>query len=306
MIFNINDLSIAETQYYLQHIVAPRPVCFASTIDKNGNVNLSPFSFFNLFSSNPPIVVFSPSRRVRDNTVKHTLENVKEVPEVVINIVTYDIVQQVSLSSCDYPKGTDEFLKAGFTKEKASFVTPPMVKESKARLECKVIEIKSLGENGGAGQLVIAEVVCFHINDELLTADKKFMQEKLELVARLGGDWYARISPANLFKVEKPNSKLGIGMDALPEDIKNSTILTGNHLGQLANIQELPSPKPEFYDGRLDALCYYFKEDNKIERVHAYVKELLDEGNTEHAWQVLISMNKKTNSNGYAQIENRI
>jgi flavin reductase (DIM6/NTAB) family NADH-FMN oxidoreductase RutF len=303
MTLNINDLSTAETQYYLQHIVAPRPVCFASTTDRNGNVNLSPFSFFNLFSTNPPIVVFSPARRVRDNSVKHTLENVREVPEVVINVVTYDMVQQVSLASCEYPKGTDEFLKSGFTKEKASIVQPPMVKESKAKLECRVIEIKSLGENGGAGQLVIAEVVCMHINDELLDAEKKFMQEKLELVARLGGDWYARISPANLFKVEKPNIRQGIGMDNLPAEIKNSTVLTGNHLGQLANVHHLPEADPAFYDGRLNAICYYFKDAVRIDRVHAYAKELLDEGKTDQAWQVLFCANMEYNGNSQPQID---
>lgn len=289
MTLQINELTASETQYYLQHIVAPRPVCFASTIDKEGNVNLSPFSFFNLFSTNPPVVIFSPSRRVRNNTTKHTLENVLEVPEVVINIVTYDMVRQVSLASCEYPKGTDEFIKAGFTKQAASYIKPPMVKESKAKLECRVTEIKSLGEQGGAGQLVFAEVVCMHLNDELLTAEKKFNQEKLELIARLGGDWYAKISPANLFQVEKPNTNCGIGIDALPQEIRNSKILTGNHLGQLANVHEMPTADPAFYDGRLDAFNYYFREEIKIERIHSYAKELLDEGQTAHAWQVLLA-----------------
>src|SRR5215213_6843878 len=178
MIFNLNELSTAEKQYYLQHVIAPRPVCFASTMDKEGNVNLSPFSFFNMFSSNPPIVIFSPSRRVRDNTTKHSLQNVLEVPEVVINIVTYDMVQQTSLASCEYPKGVDEFIKAGFTKEPATMVRPPMVKESKAKLECRVQEIKSLGNEAGAGQLVLCEVLCLHLADELLDSDKKIDQRK--------------------------------------------------------------------------------------------------------------------------------
>ncbi|MBO9571267.1 MAG: flavin reductase family protein [Chitinophagaceae bacterium] len=291
MILKTTELSIAETQYFLQHIIAPRPVCLASTVDAQGNVNLSPFSFFNLFSSNPPIVIFSPARRVRDNTTKHTLENVKEVPEVVVNIVTYDMVHQVSLASCEYPKHIDEFKKAGFTSEPALMVKPPMVKEAKAKLECRVVEIKSLGENGGAGQLVIAEVVCIHINDELLTADKKFDQAKLELVARLGGDWYARISPENLFKVEKPNTKTGIGIDALPEQIKSSAILTGNHLAQLANVHEFPAIDPEFNDPRYDALNFYFQNGNKTERIHHYLKELIDEGKISDAWQVLLKNN---------------
>src|SRR6186997_3682572 len=184
MILDLKDLKTAEKQYYLQHVVAPRPVCFASTIDKAGNINLSPFSFFNLFSSNPPVVIFSPSRRVRDNTTKHTLENVMEVPEVVINIVDYDMVQQVSLASCEYPIGVDEFLKAGFSKEPATLVKPPMVKESKAKLECKVLEVKPLGTEGGAGNLVICEVMHMHI-DETLLDNGKINQRKLELVARL-------------------------------------------------------------------------------------------------------------------------
>jgi flavin reductase (DIM6/NTAB) family NADH-FMN oxidoreductase RutF len=245
-----------------------------------------------MFSSNPPVVIFSPSRRLRDNSTKHSLQNVKEVPEVVINIVTYDMVQQVSLSSCEYPKGTDEFIKAGFTKQMSTMVKPPMVKESKAKLECKVIEIKPLGENGGAGQLVIAEVLCVHINDELLTANKEFNQEKLELVARLGADWYAKISPSNLFRVEKPNTRLGIGIDALPVEIKNSKILTGNNLAQLANMNTMPSSETGFFDNKLAELNNSGKENNTLSRVHAYVKELLDEGKVSHAWQVLLASSK--------------
>src|SRR6478609_8361610 len=240
MILDLKDLKTAEKQYYLQHVVAPRPICFASTIDKAGHINLSPFSFFNLFSSNPPIVIFSPARRVRDNTTKHSLQNILEVPEVVINIVTYDMVQQTSLTSCEYPKGTDEFIKAGFTKEPATLVRPPMVKESKVKLECKVIEVKSLGEGGGAGNLVICEVLRLHIDDSLLNEDRKFDQQKFELVARLGGDWYCKVGRENLFTVPKPNVNLGIGIDSLPEGVRNSKILTGNQLGQLANVHEMP------------------------------------------------------------------
>src|SRR5215217_5608916 len=217
MMFDLKELKPVEKQYYLQHLIGPRPICFASTIDKEGNVNLSPFSFFNMFSSHPPVVIFSPSRRIRDNTTKHSLQNVIEVPEVVINIVTYDMVQQTSLASCEYPKGTDEFIKAGFTKEPATLIRPPMVKESKAKLECKLLEIKSLGEEGGAGQLVICEVLRLHLNDSLLNEEKKIDPTKLELVARLGANWYCRVSKENLFEVPKPNVKLGIGFDALPD-----------------------------------------------------------------------------------------
>ena len=287
----LKDLSPAERQYYLQHIIAPRPICFASTIDKNGNVNLSPFSFFNLFSSNPPIVVFSPGRRVRDNTTKHSLQNVLEIPEVVINIVTYDMVQQTSLASCEYPKGVDEFVKAGFTKEKATIVTPPMVKESKAKLECKVIEVKTLGSEGGAGNLVICEVLLVHINDSLLTEDKKFDQRKLELVARLGADWYCRVTPENLFQVKKPNIHLGIGIDALPESIRFSKILSGNHLGQLANVEALPIVEPSFDDEHLKNIFQYYSINpaEMKKEIHLYAAKLLDNGKVHEAWQVLLA-----------------
>src|SRR5688572_18518647 len=216
MIIDLKDLTAAQKQNYLQHAIAPRPICFASTIDKAGNVNLSPFSFFNLFSTTPPIVIFSPSRRVRDNTTKHTLQNVLEVPEVVINIVDYDMVQQTSLASCEFPKEVNEFIKAGFTEEKASIVSPPMVKESKVKLECRVMEIKPLGESGGAGNLVICEVICMHIDESILDEHNKIDQRKLHHVARLGGDWYCKVDETNLFHVPKPNINIGIGLDALP------------------------------------------------------------------------------------------
>jgi flavin reductase (DIM6/NTAB) family NADH-FMN oxidoreductase RutF len=292
MVFDLSELTTAEKQYYLQHIVAPRPICFASTIDSEGNVNLSPFSFFNMFSSNPPIVIFSPSRRVRDNTTKHSLQNVMEVPEVVINIVSYAMVQQASLASCEYPKGVDEFMKAGFTKEAATVVRPPMVKESKAKMECKVLEIKPLGEAGGAGNLVICEVLVAHINDSLLIDNKNFDQTKLEHVARLGGDWYCRVSKENLFKVPKPNIKLGIGFDALPESIRYSNYLSGNHLGQLANVHEMPLVQPSYEDEHLKNIIQYFSvnpEDMEKE-LHQYAARLLDQGKVNEAWQVLLAI----------------
>lgn len=291
MIFNLSELKPAESQYYLQHVVAPRPICFASTIDKQGNVNLSPFSFFNIFSTTPPIVIFSSARRVRNNTIKHTLENVIAIPEVVINMVTYDIVQQTSLASCDYPKGTDEFVKAGFTKEAATKVRPPMVKESKAKLECKVLEVKSLGDEGGAGQLVICEVLVLHLNDGLLAEENKFDQSKLELVARLGGDWYCKVSKENLFKIPKPNRQLGIGMDCLPESIRNSKILTGNQLGQLANVHEMPVVQPSFDDEHLKNIILYFSVNppEMEKELHQYAAQLLDNEKTDEAWQVLLA-----------------
>lgn len=291
MIFNLGELKPAERQYYLQHVVAPRPICFASTVDGEGNANLSPFSFFNLFSANPPIVVFSPARRVRDNTTKHTLENVQQVPEVVINIVGYEMVQQTSLSSCEYPRGVDEFEKAGFTKEKATLVTPPMVKESKARLECRVLEVKSLGEAGGAGQLVICEVLVLHLDDAYLDENLKLDQKKIDLVARLGGDWYCRVTPENLFQVPKPNTQLGIGIDALPENIRHSTVLTGNHLGMLANVHEMPAILPSFHDEHLSHIIQYYALNpaDMEKELHRYAARLLDQNQVDAAWQVLLA-----------------
>jgi flavin reductase (DIM6/NTAB) family NADH-FMN oxidoreductase RutF len=292
MILQLKDIKPALAQAYLQHAIAPRPICFASTIDKEGNVNLSPFSFFNLFSSNPPVVVFSPARRVRDNTTKHTLQNVEEVAEVVINMVDYEMVQQTSLASCEYPKGTSEFVKAGFTEEKATLVKPPMVKEAKIKLECKVIEVKPLGTEGGAGNLVICEVLCMHIDDAILDENKMIDQTKLQLVARLGGDWYCRVNESNLFKVAKPNTQLGIGVDALPAAIRNSKYLTGNHLGQLGNVHEMPVIDPAFADDKLkNIILYYAINPADMEKeLHLYAAELLDAGKVQEAWQVLLGM----------------
>jgi len=291
MILDLKDLKTAEKQYYLQHVVAPRPVCFASTIDKAGNINLSPFSFFNLFSSNPPIVIFSPSRRVRDNSTKHTLENVMEVPEVVINIVTYEMVHQVSLASCEYPKEMNEFEKAGFTAEPATLIKPPMVKESKVKMECKVLEVKPLGTEGGAGNLVISEVLRMHIDDSLLDENKKIDQRKIHHIARLGGDWYCKVNESNLFTVPKPNTELGIGVDALPESIRNSDILSGNELGHLANVREIPVIEPSFDDNHLKNIIQYYSlnPDEMEKELHAYAKKLLAEGKVREAWQVLLA-----------------
>ena len=291
MKLNLASLPPADVQNYLQHAIAPRPICFASTIDKEGNVNLSPFSFFNLFSSNPPVVIFSPARRVRDNSTKHTLQNVMEVPEVVINMVDYDMVQQISLASCDFAKAENEFIKAGFTQENASIVKPPMVKESKVKLECKVLEIKALGTEGGAGNLVICEVLAMHIDESILDADNNIDQTKYNLVARLGGDWYCKISNENLFKVAKPNIKIGIGIDSLPAAIRNSKILTGNHLGQLANVNELPVIDAAFENEILKQIVQYFNLDplEMETETHKLAASLLNDGDTTAAWQVLLA-----------------
>jgi flavin reductase (DIM6/NTAB) family NADH-FMN oxidoreductase RutF len=291
MIIDLKDLKVGERQNYLQYAIAPRPICFASTIDRDGNVNLSPFSFFNLFSSDPPIVIFSPARRVRDNTTKHTLENVKEVPEVVINIVDYDMVRQTSLASCEFPRGVNEFQKAGFTQEAATLIKPPMVKESKVKMECRVNEIKILGSSGGAGNLVICEVLRMHIDESILDDNKRIDQRKLNHVARLGGDWYCKVDETNLFIVEKPNMQLGIGVDALPQSIRDSAILTGNNLGQLANVHEYPVIDPSFDDSDLKQIIQYYSIDpGEMEKeLHRYAKRLLLEGKVKEAWQVLLA-----------------
>ena len=288
---DLKKLKPADIQNYLQHAIAPRPVCFASTIDKAGNVNLSPFSFFNLFSSNPPVLIFSPARRVRDNTTKHTLQNVLEVPEVVINIADYAMVQQVSLSSCEFSKDVNEYIKTGFTEEKATMVKPPMVKESKIKLECKVIEVKPLGTEGGAGNLIICEVLIMHIDESILDENSKIDQTKIQHIARLGGDWYCKVDETNLFKVAKPNTQLGIGVDALPDSIRNSPVLTGNNLGQLANVHEMPFIDPAFDDVKLkNIIQYYSINPNEMDiELHRYAKELLDAGKVDEAWQILLA-----------------
>ena len=292
MKIDLSTLAPAQKQAWLQHAVAPRPIAFASTIDAAGNANLSPFSFFNLFSSNPPVVIFSAARRVRDNTTKHTLQNVEQVPECVINICDYAMVQQTSLASCEYPKGVDEFVKAGFTKEAATMVRVPMVKEAKIKLECKVLETKSLGENGGAGQLIIAEVLCMHVDDSILNSEGSMIDQcKLELVARLGGDWYCKVSPDNLFTVPKPNTQLGIGIDALPASIRNSKVLTGNDLGMLANVHEMPVVDPAFEDAQLKNIVQYFSvnPEEMEQELHRYAAKLLAGNQIAAAWQVLLA-----------------
>ncbi|ULQ55364.1 flavin reductase family protein [Flavihumibacter rivuli] len=294
MIIDLSTLTSPQRQNWLQHAVAPRPICFASSVDKDGNINLSPFSFFNMFSSTPPIVVFSPARRVRDNSTKHTLDNVLEVPEVVISIVDESMVQQMSLSSCEFPKEVNEFYKSGFTMEKASMVQPPMVKESKVKMECKVIEVKPLGTEGGAGNLVICEVLRMHVDDSILNAEGTMIdQRKLHHVARLGGDWYCRVDEHSLFQVEKPSVKLGIGVDALPAHIRNSRILTGNNLGQLGNVHDFPAVDPTYHDDRLKQIFQYYSinPEEMEKELHTYAKELLDQGKVTEGWQVLLALN---------------
>jgi flavin reductase (DIM6/NTAB) family NADH-FMN oxidoreductase RutF len=289
----IDPLSIktSELHAYLLGAVAPRPICFASTMNAEGQPNLSPFSFFNVFGSNPATLIFSPSRRVRDNTVKHTLENVMATREVVINVVNYGMVQQASLASCEYPAGVNEFEKSGFTPVPSEKIKPFRVKESPVQIECIVKEIIVTGQEGGAGNLVICEPVMLHINETILDANGKIDPHKIDLVARMGGDYYCRASGDAVFEVAKPNTKLGIGVDALPAAIRNSSILTGNNLGQLANVHELPFIDPAFHDDHLkNIIQYYSVTPDEMEReLHLYAKQLLEKGDVRAAWQVLLA-----------------
>jgi len=279
------EIPIPALQAYLVHAIAPRPVAFVSTIDKNGNVNLSPFSFFNAFSSNPPVVIFSPARSGRTNTTKHTHDNVLEVPEAVINVVTYDMVHQTSLSSTEYPKGTNEFVKAGFTMLASEKVKPPRVKESPVQMECKVKEMIELGKNAGAGNLVICEIILIHLSESVLNEKKFIDQHKLDLVGRLGANWYVRASGNSIFEVTKPSANHGIGVDSIPEKIRNSTVLTGNNLGQLGNIENLPL--------REEVIAYknrFLKNVSEEKEIHSIAKKLLDEGRVEDGWKTLLSL----------------
>lgn len=287
------DISTGKLHGYLLGAVSPRPICFASTIDGKGNVNLSPFSFFNVFSANPPIMIFSPARRVRNNTTKHTLENALETKEVVINIVSYDMVQQMSLSSTEYDKGINEFTKAGFTAIASNLVRPPRVAEAPVQFECKVNEVVALGDNGGAGNLVICEVIKLHIAESILDGDGRIDPEKLDAVARMGGNWYSR-AKEGMFEVPKPLSTIGIGVDALPERIRNSRVLTGNDLGMLGNIEALPTAAvvTDFLNA---------SEENKsliasgnTEQIHKKAQQLLCDGNLSEAWKLLAAHESNT------------
>ena len=282
------EISTAKLQGYLQGSVGPRPIAFASTVDRNGNPNLSPFSFFNLFSANPPILVFSPSRRVRDNTIKHTLINAEATREVVINVVNFDMVQQASLSSTEYGNGVNEFLKAGFTPIPSDLVKPFRVKESPVQFECKIQEIINLGSEGGAGNLIICEIVKMHIDEKILDENGAIDQHKIDLVSRLGGNWYSR-SNMGLFEVEKPLTTLGIGVDQIPDFIKNSPIFDGNDLGKLGNVEALPtSEEVAIFVNQNFAVKGVLSSDDQ-EKVHLKAKEYLDNNEVIAAWKVLLS-----------------
>jgi flavin reductase (DIM6/NTAB) family NADH-FMN oxidoreductase RutF len=291
--FKPSDKTVPELHAYLQSGVAPRPIAFVSTVDAEGNANLSPFSFFNIFGSNPPIAIFSPARRVRGNTTKHTLENVKEVGEAVINIVNYPMVQQASLASTEYAKGVNEFEKAGFTPIASELVRPFRVKESPMQLECIVKQIIETGTEGGAGNLIICEIVMVHVREEVLNEKGQIDQQKIDLVARLGGDWYVRASGDALFEVAKPLTTMGIGVDALPESIRLSKILSGNDLGKLGNTEKLPTEEEitEFLQsGSGEEICneFGFSYGEIGTRSHEIAQKLLDKQRVNEAWKLLL------------------
>ena len=283
------DISTGEFHALMLGAIAPRPIAFASTIDKEGNVNLSPFSFFNAFGSNPPLLIFSPARRVRDNTIKHTLENVLEVPEVVINIVNFPMVEQMSLASTEYEKGVNEFIKAGFTEIKSDKIRPPRVAESPVAFECIVKQIIETGTQGGAGNLVICEIVMAHFNENILDENGKINTPKMDLVARMGGDYYCRVIPEALFEIPKPLVSKGIGFDNLPSHVKESHILSANNLGRLANVEQLPTAE-EVQNFKESTDFYQIFHDRFVmnkENLHQKAKELLNENDIKTAWLTL-------------------
>ncbi len=290
------NVKIQELHSYLLGAVAPRPIAFASTIDANGNPNLAPFSFFNVFSANPPIAIFSPARSGRTGETKHTYQNIMEVPEVVINMVNYDMVQQTSLASIEYPKGTDEFTKTGFTHLPSVKVKPFRVKESPAQLECIVKQVIELGTSGGAGNLIICEIVLMHINENVLDDKKQIDPNKIDLVARLGGNYYSRTNGSALFEVTKPLTTLGVGVDQIPLHIRHSKVLSGNNLGQLGNVEALPTEEEVIAfknSGAInEAFEIYGKDQHQLEdQLHHLAKGLLENGKVTEAWKILLSIN---------------
>jgi flavin reductase (DIM6/NTAB) family NADH-FMN oxidoreductase RutF len=282
---NPKEVSTQQFHGHLLGAITPRPIAFASTVDLQGQVNLSPFSFFNCFGANPPLLIFSPARKGRDNTTKHTYENVLVVPEVVINIVNYSMVQQVTLASSEYPKGVNEFTKAGFTEIPSVMIKPPRVSEAPVAMECKVIQVIQTGNSGGAGNLVICQVLLMHIQEEVLDEGGSIDPFKLDAVARLGRDWYCRVQGNAIFKVPRPSDKPGIGIDQLPSQIRDSRILTGNDLGLLATVSKIPEKgKNETgVDNRIHAA-----RQKGVDAIHKLAQEFLIEGKVMDAWNVLL------------------
>jgi flavin reductase (DIM6/NTAB) family NADH-FMN oxidoreductase RutF len=271
--------------------VAPRPIALASTLDLDGHPNLSPFSFFNCFGSNPPMLIFSPLRRVRDAKTKHTLDNVRHIPEVVINVVSYAMVEQTSLASCEYPRGVNEFEKSGFTPLPARSIRPFRVAESPVHFECRVTQVLETGQQGGAGNLILCEILGMHIRQEILDADGYVDPDKIDLVARMGHHYYCRASGPSVMTVPKPSTELCIGMDQLPEAIRHSPVLSGNDLGRLASVTEMPVADDAFEDTRLTRIHQSLATDPaaRDKALHLYARELVQAGRVQEAWQVLLS-----------------
>lgn len=291
------ELSVPQVHRYLLGAIGPRPIAFASTMDENGVPNLAPFSFFNVFSANPPILIFSPARSGRNNTTKDTYENVKVVPECVINIVNFDIVEQMSLASSPFEKNVDEFIKSGLTPIPSDLVKPFRVEESPVQFECKVNEVIELGTEGGAGNLIICEVVRIHIKEEVLDENQMIDQLKIDLVARMGGNWYCRADKNSMFEIAKPITTIGVGYEAIPEDIRKSRVLTGNDLGKLGGIEEIPN-ETDVNEYKLIELSDLFVslEDNAVElevELHKLAQQLLIEDKLEEAWKTLLAFNNQ-------------
>ena len=292
---DLSEIGVSKAHHYLLSAVGPRPICFASTIDEKGRSNLAPFSFFNVFSSNPPIAVFSPSRSGRTGQHKDTFNNVQKVKQVVINLVNYKMVEQMSLASSPYPPETDEFVKSGLTPLKSELIKPFRVKEAPVQMECEIIEIKELGQSGGAGNLVICKILKMHIAEELLNDEKMIDQEKIDLVARMGGDWYCRTNSKSMFEIKKPISSKSIGFDEMPNEVLNSTILSGNDLGKLGGIEGLPDETDvnEFRLIELSDLFLEFEDNAKALEIalHKKAKYFLSKNQLEAAWKTLLSFN---------------
>lgn len=293
--YDPKELSIQRTHRLLLGAIGPRPIAFVSSVDKEGNHNLAPFSFFNAFGANPPILIFSPARSGKTLEVKDTYLNVKEVPEVVVNIVTYDIVQQANYASSPFAKGVDEFVQAGFTPLDSDLVQPKRVKESAAQYECKVLEVKETGFGGAAGNLIICEVIKIHIHEDVLDENEEIDQKKIDLVGRMGGSWYCRATEDNMFEVHRPFTKVGIGYPNIPEDIRHSKVLTGNDLGILVGIDEIPD-ETSVNEYKLLELSDFFinleSKPNELElALHKHAQRLIQEKKIMEAWMTLLAFN---------------
>jgi flavin reductase (DIM6/NTAB) family NADH-FMN oxidoreductase RutF len=288
------ELHQPKLHQYLLGAIGPRPIAFASTLDAEGRSNLAPYSFFNVFSSNPPILIFSPARRGRDNTTKHTLENALVTKECVINIVNYAMVEQMSLASTEYPEGVSEFEKTGLTPIASEVVKPFRVKEAPVQFECKINDVVALGTQGGAGNLVICEVVRIHVSEDILDEDGRISPVKIDQVARMGGHFYTRANQG-LFQLPQPMTQVGIGFDKMPEDVRTSQVLTGNELAQLAGVEALPN-ETEVNEYKLTELADMFMEyegraSELEQQLHQRAKALVADKKITEAWMTLLAFN---------------